>query len=154
MGQVKPLMAGSQNVRANRPCGDFDWVLHLKVTGKMVSDYDVNFLGFWKFLQNWLKYRKIPHMEVLDIVIRNLPTHFGDHSSQTPLAPGIFMCFNIAKRNTYISVHTYAIKSHLLLKQRQNNKLHDGISFQTIRYTCKKKKEQKRTQILSNAEAL
>ena len=71
-------------------------------------------------------------MEVLDIVIRNLLTRFGDHSSQTPLAPGIFMRLNIAKRNTYNSVHTYAITSHLLLKQRQNNKLHDDSSLQMI----------------------
>ena len=75
--------------------GDFDWVLHSKATGEMVS--------------------------------------------------GIFMRLNIAKRNAYISIHTYAIKSHLLLKQRQNNKLHVDSSFQTIQSTCKKKKEQKRT---------
>ena len=87
---------------------------------------------FWKFLRNWFHVQKFPHMEVSDIVIRNLPTRFGDHSSQTPSALGIFMHFNIAKRNTYISVHTYAIKSHLLLKQRQNNKLHDDSSFQMI----------------------
>ena len=77
-------------------------------------------------------------MEVVDTVIRNLLTLFGDHSSQTPLAPGIFMRLNIAKRSTYNSVH---ITSHLLLKQRQYNKVHDDISFQTIRRsTCKKKR--------------
>ena len=29
--------------------GDFDWVLHSKVTGKMVSGYDVNFWFFGNF---------------------------------------------------------------------------------------------------------
>ena len=125
--------------------GDFDWLLHSKVTGKMVSGYDIIFFVFFGNFSKTCSSTKIPHMEVLDIVIRNLPTLFGDHSSHTPLAPGIFMRFNIAKRNTYISVHTYAIKSHLLLKLRRNNKLHVDSSFQTKRSTCKKKKEQKQT---------
>ena len=82
-------------------------------------------------------------MEVLDIVIRNLLTLFGDHSSQTPSTPDIFMRINIAKINTYNSVHTHAITSHLLLKQRQYNMLHDDISLQTVQSTCRKKPEQK-----------
>ena len=90
-------------------------------------------------------------VEVLDIVIRNLLTLFGDHSTQTPLAPGIFMLLNIAKRNTYNSGHTYPITSHLLLKQRQNNKLHNDSSFHTI--YLQKEKGAKANKILSNAEA-
>ena len=31
--------------------GDFDWVLHSKVTGKMVSGYDVNFCFFGIFFK-------------------------------------------------------------------------------------------------------
>ena len=69
-------------------------------------------------------------MEVSDIVISNLLTFSGDHSSQTPLTPSIFMHINIAKRNIYNSVHSYTITSHLLLKQRQYNKLHDDVSKQ------------------------
>ena len=84
-------------------------------------------------------------MEVLDNVTRNLLDLFGDHSSQTPSTPGIFMRINIAKKNTYNSVHTYAITSHLLLKQRQYNTLHDDISFRTVQSTCRKKREHKQT---------
>ena len=34
--------------------GDFDWVLHSKVTGEMVSGYDVNF---------WLKILKLVEVQ-------------------------------------------------------------------------------------------
>ena len=69
-------------------------------------------------------------MEVLDIVIRNLLTLFGDPSSQTPSTPGIFMRINIAKINTYNSVHTYAITSHLLLNR-------DNITSYTMIFPSK-----------------
>ena len=81
---------------------------------KLVVSSDLCFL---EFLQNWLKY-KIPHMEVLNLVIRNLLTCFGDHSSQTPLVLGIFMHLNIVKRNTYNYVRrnyiTFTIKTETI----------------------------------------
>ena len=77
-------------------------------------------LSIFGFLEISPKLVEVPKSP--DIVIRNLLTLFGDHNSQTPSTPGIFMHINIAKKNTYNSVHTYAITSHLLLKQRQYNK--------------------------------
>ena len=98
-------------------------------------------------------------MKVLDIVMRNLLTLFGDHSSQPPLA---YACKYSEEKYNY--VYTYAIILHLWLKQRQYNKLHNDISFQTIWSTAERKKEQKKkeqkkkeqkwTWILSNTEAL
>ena len=75
--------------------------------------------------------RIIPHMEVLDIVIRNLLTLFGVHSFQSPVAPGIFVPLDVAKKTTYF-IGTYAITSILGLKWRQYNTLHDDSSFKEI----------------------
>ena len=50
-------------------------------------------------------------MEVLDIAIRNLLTLFGVHSFQSPVAPGVFVPLDMAKKTTYNFVFTYAIVS-------------------------------------------
>ena len=49
-------------------------------------------------------------MEVLDIVIRNLLTLFGVHSFQSPVALGVFVPLDMAKKTTLIT-----LSSHMLL---------------------------------------
>ena len=71
-------------------------------------------------------------MEVLDIAIRNLFTLFGVHSFQSPVAPGVFVPLDMAKKTTYNLVFTHAITSILSLKRRQYNALHDDISLEEI----------------------
>ena len=75
---------------------------------------------------------KIPHMEVLDIAIGNLLTLFGVHSFQSPVAPGVFVHLDMAKKTTYNFVFTYAITSILGLKWKQYATLHDDVSFEEI----------------------
>ena len=72
---------------------------------------------------------KIPHMEVLDIAIRNVLTLFGFHSFQSPVAPAIFVPLDMAKKTTYNFIFTYAITSMLGLKWRQYNTLHDDVQY-------------------------
>ena len=71
-------------------------------------------------------------MEDLDIAIRNLFTLFGLHSFQSPVAPGVFVPLDMAKKTTSNFVFTYAITSILGSKWRQYNTLHDDISFEEI----------------------
>ena len=71
-------------------------------------------------------------MEVLDIAIRNLLTLFGVHNFQSPVAPGVFVPLDMAKKITYNVVFTYAITSILGLTWRQYNTLHADISFEEI----------------------
>jgi hypothetical protein len=75
---------------------------------------------------------KIPHMEVLDIAIRNQLTLFGVHSFQSPVAPGFFVPLDVVKKTTYNFVCTYAITLISGLKWRQYNTLHNDISFKEI----------------------
>ena len=86
------------------------------------------FVFFWNFLQNWFKYKNPPHGSFRHCY--KDPTYlFGDHSSHSSRH---FYAFKYCE-DTYNSVHTYTITSHLLLKQTQNNKLHDDSSLRTIR---------------------
>ena len=64
--------------------------------------------------------------------IRKLLTLFGVHIFQSPVAPGVFVPLDMAKKITYNFVFTYAITSILGLKWRQYNMLHDDISFEEI----------------------
>ena len=96
-----------------------------------MSGYCVN-LWFSVIFSKTVVSTKIPHMEVLDIVIRNLLTLFGVHSFQSPVAPGVFVPLDMAKKITYNFVCTYTITSILGLKWRQYNTLHDDISFEEI----------------------
>ena len=72
---------------------------------------------------------KTPHVEVLDIAIKNLLTLFGVHSFQSPVAPSNFVPLDMAKKITYNFVFTYAATLISGLKWRQYNTLHDDISF-------------------------
>ena len=102
-----------------------------KVTSQNVSVCCVD-LGFLVIFSVTVSSTKIPHMEVLDIAIRNLLTLFGVHSFQSPVAPGVFVPLYMAKKTTYNFIFTYAITSILGLKWRQYNMLHDDISFEEI----------------------
>ena len=111
--------------------GDFDCCLPTKVTSQNVSVCCVN-LWFSVIFSVTVPRTKIPHMEVLDIAIRNLFTLFGLHSFQSPVAPGVFVPLDMAKKTTSNFVFTYAITSILGSKWRQYNTLHDDISFEEI----------------------
>ena len=50
-------------------------------------------------------------MEVLDIAIRNLLTLFGVYSFQSPVAPGVFVPLDMAKKTTCLITSS----SHMLL---------------------------------------
>ena len=96
-----------------------------------MSVYCVN-LWFSVIFSITVSSTKIPHMEVLDIAIRNLLTLIGVHSFQSPVIPGVFVPLDMAEQTTYNFVFTCAITSILGLKWRQYNTLHDNISFEEI----------------------